>query len=106
LLWSLSARVKFPYSDLTQKVAAQEVFDRLKASCAADIAAAAALRALPEGLGGSALGMPRRKMIEAIAREFGGFSGGSSPSRIFHPAMPQQPPGECWQLLPAYTMPA
>jgi len=88
------------YRIISPSVAAQEAFDRLKASCAAHIVAAAALRALPAGLGGSALGMSRRKMIEAVAREFGGVPSGSSPSSIFRPALPQQPPGES-QLLAA-----
>ncbi len=88
------------YRIISPSVAAQEAFDRLKASCAAHIAAAAALRALPAGLGGSALGMSRRKVIEAVAREFGGVPSGSSPSSIFPPALPQQPPGES-QLLAA-----
>lgn len=70
----------------------QEVFDRLKASCEAHFAEAAALQALASGRTSDPLLTPRRKMIEAFAREFGGFSGGSSPSRTFQPATPQQPP--------------
>jgi len=70
----------------------QEVFDRLKASCEAHIAEATALQALASGRTSDSLLTPRRKMIEAFAREFCGFCGGSSPSRIFQPATPQQPP--------------
>ncbi len=72
----------------------QEVFDRLQASCEAHIAEAAALQALASGRTSGSLSPPRRRLIEAVAREFGDFPGGSSPARIFHPAMPQQSPGE------------
>lgn len=77
----------------------QEVFDRLQASCEAHIAEAAALQALALGRTSGSLS-PRRKLIEAVAREFGDFPGGSSPSRIFQPATPQRSPGE-WELPPA-----